>query len=107
MGGKESKIKTEPTSSKTPQIETEPTSCGQEGNWDYECSFGYKCYSHHFRNSRQTRVLVLSGTKIDDEGCYDEDTSSFINDVYTVLKDECLKDVSAFEKDRSPAPEPV
>ena len=42
---------------------------------DYECSMGYKY--HNFRNVCQTRVLVISGTKMDDQGWYNEDTSSF------------------------------
>ena len=70
----------------------------QDDTWDNVCSMG-KFQGHNFPNVRQTRVLILSGTKIDDKGCYNKNTSSFHRDVYTVLSNENLADSSAFQRD--------
>ena len=65
----------------------------QDRNWKDYFIIGDEFQSHNFRNSRQTRILVLSGTKVD------ETRYNTNGKIYTVLNCENLKNEEAFRED--------
>lgn len=64
----------------------------EEYHWHKYISIGGAFQTHSFLNGYQTRMLVISGTRIDDSYKTEEK-------VYTALTDEALKDESAFQAD--------
>ena len=81
----------DPPSHKRKNEESKPDI--QDRNWDDYFTIAGEFHSHDFSNQRQIRIMILTGTKVDDS---EYDTK---NKIYTAMNFEDLKDESAFTED--------
>ena len=81
----------DPTSRKIKNEKSDPYI--KDRNWDDYFTIAGEFHSHDFSNQRQIRVMILTGTKVDES---EYDTK---NKIYTAMNYEELKDDQAFTED--------